>query len=207
MTEPDWAALDAAWKSARAAGVLGPTSTKDLWRHAAGYLPAACLVFDDIRGIDLGTGAGVPGVLLAAMLPMSAWLLIDASERRCAYARQAVAALELSTRVRVVHARGEEITHDPEWRGTADLVVARAFGPAAELAEIGLPLLAPTGRLVVSASTTTAEHWRVGAAYQSMEVDARAADDGGRFVEVRRLGEVPTMWPRPPAARRRAPVF
>jgi 16S rRNA (guanine527-N7)-methyltransferase len=220
VPQPDWAALDAAWRPARAAGVLGDVSIENLRRHAAGYLPAAWPVLDpstagaeagqgDVRSaVDLGTGAGVPGVLLATMLPGTRWLLVDANARRCEFARRAVRALDLSSRVEVCHARAEELAHDPSHRGVHDLVVARLFGPPADLAECALPLARPGGgRLVVSATSSTEAEWRRGAAAFDAGVDAWTTDDGDRFVAIGPTTRCPSSWPRRTNARRRSPIF
>ncbi|MEQ8841554.1 MAG: class I SAM-dependent methyltransferase [Acidimicrobiales bacterium] len=207
MTEPDWAALDAAWQPARKAGVLGSATTDELIVHAAGYLPAACRVADEFSGADLGTGAGVPGVVLAALRPASRWLLVDASERRCEFAQAAVRALGLSERVTVRHARAEEVAHDVLHRASCALVVARSFGTPGEVAECGLPLLAGDGRLVVSVVAATMEIWMSAASDLGLTVEPRQGNDGAQYVEVQRPALVPDEWPRRPAARRRTPLL
>lgn len=207
MTEPDWAALDAAWRPARAAGVLGSATTDELRMHAAGYLPAACRVEDEFSGVDLGTGAGVPGVVLAALRPASEWLLVDANERRCEFAQQAARALGVTDRVTVLHARAEEVAHDPAVRGSRDLVVARLFGAPAELAECSLPLVAEGGRLVVSVVEDTLGWWQEASPSLGIHVDAYHRAYGGQYVEVSITRGVPVSWPRRPAARRRSPVY
>lgn len=206
MTEPDWAALDAAWEPARRAGVLGTVTTDAVITHAAGFLPAACRVGDRFSGLDLGTGAGVPGVVLAALRPASSWVLVDASERRCEYASAAVRALGLGSRVRVVHARAETVAHDPEFRAAQDLVVARSFGPPAELAECALPLVAPDGVLVVSVTEATREVWVRAAALLDLRLAGEGTVDHG-YLAVAPRHTIPAAWPRRPVARRRSPLF
>lgn len=206
MTDPDWAALDAAWAPARRAGVLGTATTEALIAHAAGFLPAACRVGDQFSGLDLGTGAGVPGVVLAALRPASSWVLVDASERRCEYASAAVRALGLHSQVRVVHARAESVAHDPEFRARQDLVVARSFGPPAELAECALPLVAPDGALVVSVTEATRQVWGRAAGLLGVRIaDDGTVDDG--YLALGPPQEIPAVWPRRPVARRRSPLF
>jgi 16S rRNA G527 N7-methylase RsmG len=172
--------------------------------HAAGYLPAACRVEDEFCGIDLGTGAGVPGVVLAALRPSSEWLLVDANERRCEFAQQAARALGVTDRV---HARAEELAHDPAVRGSRDLVVARLFGAPAELAECALPLVAGGGRLVVSVVDDTLVWWQEAAPALGIYVEAYHRASGGQYVEASITRAVPASWPRRPAARRRSPLY
>lgn len=207
MTEPDWAALDGAWSSARAAGVLGGATTESLITHAAGYLPAACRVDDEFSGVDLGTGAGVPGVILAALRPRSRWVLVDANARRCEYAQAAARALGVHPRVSVVHARAEELGHDPDHRRAYDLVVARSFGPPATFAECALPLTSPHGRAVVSVTEETAHAWREAAHTLRLDTSPMAGDGDARYLLIEGPAEIPAAWPRRPAARRRSPLF
>ena len=206
MTEPDWAALDTAWQPARRAGALGSATTEELIAHAAGYLPAACRVEAEFSGIDLGTGAGVPGVVLAALRPGSRWTLVDANARRCEFTAAAVRALGLGPRVTVQHARAEDVAHEARHRGSHELVVSRSFGPPSEVAECALPLVAPGGRLVVSVVDETRSRWEAGAVTWELEIEARSAA-GTQYIEVSPRIPVPASWPRRPAARRRSPVL
>ncbi len=208
MTEPDWAALDAAWAPARAAGVLGSATTTELVDHAAGFVPAAWRVSPAFLGVDLGTGAGVPGLLLALGHPGSRWLLVESNARRAALARAAVRATGCGDRVDVRHIRAEDLCRDPNWRQGADLVVARSFGPPAEVAECGLPLLRATGRLVVSVRASTEERWRAGAdGLLPFAVTDVWSTSAGRYLAVETVGEIDDRFPRRTAARRRRPVF
>jgi 16S rRNA (guanine527-N7)-methyltransferase len=123
----------------------------DLSAHIRHSLAFAVLVPEPpVRAVDLGSGGGIPGLVLAALWPESTWLLVDANERRTTFLRDAVNRLDFGFRVEVLVERTEVVGHDPEWRGQADLVVARGFGPPAVTAENGAPLLRPGGALVVA---------------------------------------------------------
>ena len=224
LTDAEVRALDGAWAPARADGALGGAAVHALYDHAAGFVPAASVVFgpprsgpvvDELAGyrcIDVGTGAGVPGVLLARRFPASQWRLVDASARRCDFARRAVRALELGSRVEVVHARVDELAHTVGWRGSADLVTARLFGAPAEVAECALPLLVPGGVLVVSASSATLEVWqRADLAMVDATLVATwevpAPEAAHTFVALQSISPVDVRYPRRPAHRRRDPLF
>ena len=204
MTDPDWERLHAAWQPAREAGVLGDVSIEALRQHAVGFVPAACGVLEAC--VDLGTGAGVPGIILALLHPTSRWTLVDASERRCSLARRVVHAMELSDRVAVRHARAEDVAHDVSARGHHDLVVARLLGPLADTLELATPLVRPgSGRAVVSADAATAA--RVAdSVVHGLVVETRQIASG-HYVDVTVPGELPPTWPRRPATRRRTPLF
>jgi len=210
LTDAQRDALESAWTSARAAGVLGPADITEIDEHAAGFLPAALSLSGEVplRAIDMGTGAGIPGVLLAVALPRSTWRLVDADGSRLVHARAAVACLGLDDRVMVAHARVDELGHEPGWRGSADLVVARLFGPPSEVLECGLPLVARAGRLVVSVARSRLSEWSgldLGPFGAMIERTWDTAT--GAYVAVARTGaELDDRLPRRPAARRRAPL-
>jgi 16S rRNA (guanine527-N7)-methyltransferase len=102
------------------------------------------------RFADLGSGGGVPGLVLALHWERAQAVLLDAGERRCAFLQDASAELGIAERVTVVHGRAEDLGRQPELRGRFDLVVARGFGPPAVTAECGAPLLEVGGTMVVS---------------------------------------------------------
>ncbi len=102
------------------------------------------------RFLDLGTGGGVPGLVLAHCWPSAQGTLLDANERRTHFLAEATGSLGWEGRIQVVRARAEVAGRNPELRGTFDLVVARSFGPPPVTAECGAPFLKPGGLLVVS---------------------------------------------------------
>ncbi|MHB8328638.1 MAG: RsmG family class I SAM-dependent methyltransferase [Acidimicrobiales bacterium] len=100
--------------------------------------------------LDLGSGGGLPGLVLAHHWAQCASVLLDSNERRVDALRQCVRQCGWEERVRVVHARAEVAARDPELRGALDVVVARSFGPPAVAAECAAPFLRVGGLLVVS---------------------------------------------------------
>lgn len=100
--------------------------------------------------LDLGSGAGLPGLVLALRWPDVRGVLLDAGRRRGAHLEEACRELGVADRISVVVARAEEAGRDPRWRGSLDLVVARGFGSPAVTAECAVGFLRAGGRLVVS---------------------------------------------------------
>jgi 16S rRNA (guanine527-N7)-methyltransferase len=140
---------------ARELGLLGPGPVEPHVAHAEAALAAVSDIIDvhagsALRALDLGSGGGLPGLVLALAMPMSRWVLLDASERRTAFLRSAVTDVGVSDRVEVVRARAEVAGRDARWRQQFDLVTARSFGPPSVTAECGAPFLRPGGMLVVS---------------------------------------------------------
>jgi 16S rRNA (guanine527-N7)-methyltransferase len=109
------------------------------------HLPA-----DGRRALDLGSGGGVPGLVLAGTRPELSWVLLDAGRRRCRFLREAVAELGLTGRVEVVEDRAESAARRPGLRELMDVVVARSFGSPPVTAECAVGFLRVGGRLVVS---------------------------------------------------------
>ena len=201
--------LEEAWRPARAAGVLGPAPLAKFVDHAAGYISSAWRIMAGGCFIDCGTGSGVLGVLLALEMPSSRWALVDASERRCEFAQRAVNSVGLNARVKIEHAALEDVSRRLEFRGRCDGVVARGFGPAAELAECGLPLLKIGAELVVSVSPRTLGDWRDTDGLAT--TGCRATDSwsiaAGSYLAVRRVEAGPEHLPRRQPARLRTPLL
>jgi 16S rRNA (guanine527-N7)-methyltransferase len=81
------------------------------------------------KWIDLGSGAGVPGLLSAALFQDERWVLVEAERRKAEFLERAAAELGLGARVRVIHARMEKIREDLG----AEAVASKAVGPVGRL--------------------------------------------------------------------------
>jgi len=179
--------------------------------HVADSLAAIPLVLAGPHAtlVDIGTGGGFPGLPLAAVLPSTRVTLADSIAKKVAFLEAARRALGLADRVDALVTRAEGLAP-----GGWDVVTARAVGALDDLVEIGLPLLAPGGRLIA---------WKRGDIGGELDAGGRAAAAlGGSSPEVRPLpaatglaGHVlvvvtkarptPEGYPRDPAARRRRP--
>jgi 16S rRNA (guanine527-N7)-methyltransferase len=125
-------------------GLLGPNEVPRLWeRHLLNSAVIAELVPGPCSLVDLGSGAGLPGIVLALLLPDSEVTLLEPSLRRAVFLGECVAELALGN-ARVVRARAEQMA------GTlaADVVTARAVAPLDRLAALALGLLKPGGILL-----------------------------------------------------------
>lgn len=140
---------------ARRLGFTGDASAADQITHALRFIHAARRVADDASGtgvvaVDLGSGAGLPGLVLATALPASHWVLVEAMARRADPLRQAVSFLGLLDRVEVWVGRAEMFARESGRRGSVTLVTARGFAAPAPTAECAAPLLRVGGILAVS---------------------------------------------------------
>lgn len=134
--------------AARSRGALGPGPAEGHIDHALAF--ARSVERPPPSLLDLGSGGGPPGVVLATLWADTSTVLLEASSRRCAGLRLAVSRLGVSGRVTVAEGRAEELAHRPEFRERFAMVTARSFGPPSVTAECGSPFLGAEGLLVVS---------------------------------------------------------
>ena len=122
--------------------------------HSLGF--ASAVAAAPTAAVDLGSGGGLPALVLAAVWPQSKWTLVESSLARAAFLELHCAQLGWSDRVAVVHASAENLGQDKEYQARADLVTARSFGPPSTVVQAAAPLLRPGGELVVSAAPDAA---------------------------------------------------
>ncbi len=194
----------------RARGVLGPDDLGALRAHSRGFAAARAEEQPPRSMVDLGSGGGVPGLVLAAEEWTSTTItLVDASQRRCTFLELCIVDLVLAPRVSVLWGRAEEVGRDREQRGAHDLVVARSFGPPAVLAECAAPLLEVDGRLVVSEPPGAGgDRWDAEGLHRlGMVVEATVIVEGASYTRLRQVEACPTTYPRRPGVPTKRPLF
>jgi 16S rRNA (guanine527-N7)-methyltransferase len=182
-------------------------------RHVADSL--AVLDVPDVRAArriaDLGSGAGWPGLALAAALPEAEVALVESATRRCRYLERVVVAGGLGN-VRVINARAEE------WRdglGTQGLVTARALAALPVVCEYAAPLLTDEGVLVAWKGLVDEDEMRAGAG--AAEELGLAGDEPVRVAPYpgagpatlhvfRKVAPTPPRFPRRPGLARKRPL-
>jgi 16S rRNA (guanine527-N7)-methyltransferase len=103
------------------------------------------------RWLDLGAGAGIPGIPLAVARRDVRVTLLESAAKKCVFLREAVAATGLTARAAVVHARSEQYAAretEASGREAHDVVFARAVSGLATVVELAAPLLAEGGMLL-----------------------------------------------------------
>ena len=196
---------------AASTAVRDPAAAVD--RHVADSLVALDLlaVNSATRIADLGSGAGWPGLALAAALPAAHVALVESAARHCRYLERAVAASRLDN-VTIVHARAEEWA---DGRDAHDLVTARAVASLPVLVEYAAPLLTRGGSLVAWKATVdepeaTAGDTAAGAlGLEPVEVlpVAPYPDAGLRALHVfRKVAPTPPGYPRRPGMAAKRPL-
>ena len=136
-------------------GLIGPREVDRLWdRHVVNSVAVAELIPDGATMVDVGSGAGLPGVPLAIARPDLTMTLLEPMARRVAWLTEVVE--ELGIDVRVIRGRAEESEIRREV-GVSDVVTARAVAPLAKLAGWCLPLVTPGGWLLALKGESASE--------------------------------------------------
>ncbi len=175
----------------------------------AGALPSETMTARNF--IDVGAGAGFPGIPMKIAFPGLSGTLVDATARKVKFLRSLVAGLEL-TDMEVRHSRAETLAHCESVREGFDLVFARAVAPMPVLAEITLPFCRMGG--VVALHKTTSAAGEIAAAHRAIETMGGVIRDivsgGGDskiLVVIDKIRSAPTNYPRRPGIPSKRPLL
>jgi len=212
---------------ARSLDLLGPMDLDDQVEHALGFAAAFEQAITLVRGdrardgagagaatpsrwLDLGSGGGLPGLVLAQHWPSAPGVLLDAAARRTSFLSHAVETLGWEDRVQVVRARAEDAGSTSDLRGRFDVVWARSFGSPPVTAECAAPFLEPGGLLVVSEPPSpgqTIARWpRQGLAELGQEPVLTVRDRFGYQV-VLQAAVCPSRFPRRSGVAAKRPLY
>ena len=192
-------------------GLIGPREAARRWdRHVLNSAVLAEAVPDRGTVCDIGTGAGLPGLVLAIARPDISMTLVEPLLRRTTFLDEVVAELELG-HVRVVRGRAEDL----HGSATFDVVTSRAVAPLERLLGWSMPLVAPTGALVamkgqsvrdeIATAAAALATWRC-AEPEVLELGHGVVDPQTIVVRVSWADPTQIGWPlarRPEQARRR----
>ncbi len=149
---------------------------KHLWDSLRGvrdwlYLP----VLSQMKIIDIGTGAGFPGVPVAIVLPNAEVTLLEATQKKVVFLNQLIQNLGLE-KVRAIGDRAESISQKPDHANTYDLATLRAVGTVTKCVQYAMPLLKPGGTAVLYRG-----HW---AAAETAELQTVLPKFRGKLEEI-----------------------
>lgn len=133
---------------ARDVGDLGPESNDSVISQSLKFI--AAIPTDTYEVADLGSGAGIPGLILALALPQLKVRLIERSQKRCDGLVLAVGKLGLHDRVSVYCGEAKEVARSPVWPGGVSVVVCRSFSPIEDMFVSATPLMTSDAVLLVS---------------------------------------------------------
>lgn len=159
-----YADLLATWGVER--GLLGPREVPRLWeRHLLNCAvvadPGVGLVPAGADVADVGSGAGLPGLVWALARPDLRVTLLEPLLRRATFLAEAVDTLGVGARVRVERVRAEDVARQPDTAARYDVVTARAVAPLERLAGWTLPLVRVGGALVALKGSSAGEELAV----------------------------------------------
>jgi len=179
---------------------------------AALYRAGVLSPHEEARVIDLGAGAGFPGLPIRIVHPALRLTILEATRKKTAFLERLLAQLDLED-VTVIAGRAETVAHEPTHRESYDLVLARAVAPLAVLIELALPFLEVGGFLAAPKGSR---------APQEMAEAGRAlATCGGRIVSaeplpcpalplrlvlVEKIAPTPAAYPRRPGIPAKRPL-
>ena len=201
----DVGALRVVFEDARRLGLLGPDPVERHIEHAAAWAS----MMDPADFLDLGSGAGVPGLVFAILWPEVRATLLDGQLKRTAWLRTAVARLGIADRVTVAEGRAEDLGHDPQLRESLPLVLARAFAAPAPTAECASGFLAVGGALTVSEPPAESPNrWSVsGLERVGLRIDRESVHERGSFVILVKGSTLSEEFPRRPNLPVRSPLW
>jgi 16S rRNA (guanine527-N7)-methyltransferase len=123
-------------------GLIGPREVERIWdRHILNCAAISELITDGQSIIDIGSGAGLPGIVLAILNPQSKVTLIEPMQRRCDFLTETVKKLELKN-VSILKDRAENVSLQ------AQVVTSRAVAPLNKLLDWSLPLVLKNGKVL-----------------------------------------------------------
>ena len=172
--------------------------------------------FDGARTlIDVGTGAGLPGIPLAVYAPQLTVTLLDSLNKRVRFLTEVTAAMGLQN-VRCIHARAEEAARTAEHRAAYDIVVSRAVARLPVLLEYTLPFVRVGGTLLALKGRAYAEEQKEarraaevlgGGRISARPVHLPGLDDVRAILTVTKERQTPAAYPRGGGAPTRRPLF
>lgn len=174
-----------------------------------------CLRADIPQGtqlIDIGSGAGFPGLPLKIVRPDLSVTLLESSARKAAFLE--LAAGELGLDVEVLKERAERAAHEVQWREEFDIATARAVAPLPALCELTLPFVRPGGKAILlkgpSVRGELAAGKRVadllGAGAPAAIEAALPGSERRVIVVIEKVSSTPPEYPRRPGVPRKKPL-
>ncbi len=186
-------------------------------KHFLDSLSAAPLLLGQTNAkklLDVGAGAGFPGMALAIAFPALRVTLLEATGKKVRFLDAVARALPLEN-VTTVHGRAEDLAHQPQERAAYDYVVARALAEMRTLAEYTLPFARVGGSVIaykaLDAARETAQAQRAiarlgGRVRAVVPVKLADLDDARHLVVVDKIAPTPDLYPRAGGAPKHKPL-
>lgn len=168
----------------------------------------------DFSIIDIGTGAGFPGLPLKILLAEPRLVLVDSTAKKVAFLRCVTRELGLDN-VEIVCGRAEEIAHLPLYRQRFDLALSRAVASLSVLAELALPFCRIGGKFVAQKKGEVEQEMKKavkaietlgGKLGQVKRIELEGLSDGRYLVIIDKIYPTPEKYPRRPGVPGRRPI-
>ena len=185
-------------------------------KHFADSLSLVSHIGADVLDvIDIGTGAGFPGIPLKLALPRLRVTLLDAVNKRVGFLNAVIEGLRLEG-IRALHARAEDTAHAAAFRESYCLAVSRAVATLPALVEYSLPFVRPGGRFIAMKgpsvqdeldSAASAIHTLGGSHLSTISVEIPYADISHSLVIISKLSHTPPRFPRKASQIAKRPII
>lgn len=171
-------------------------------------------VLDNMKVVDVGSGAGLPGIVLAIARPSWEFTLMESLQKRCNFLDHVIEALGLSN-IKVIRARAEDAGHEVSCREAFDVAVARAVAEMRILVELCLPLVRVGGLLVAAKGANPEEEVKfakraaglLGATILPIQKVTSISPHGQRTaILCLKRQETPRKYPRKPGTPQKQPL-
>ena len=168
----------------------------------------------DFKIVDIGTGAGFPGVPLRILFPEPRLVLLEPTTKKTAFLHHIIRKLELQN-VEVLNNRAEEAAHLPAYREQFDLVLSRAVALLPTLVELALPFCRIGGRFIaqkkgeIDQEITRAKKALAvlgGRLDQTTKIELDEFTDARYLVIIDKISSTPDKYPRRPGVPKRRPI-
>lgn len=178
---------------------------------------AALLNHCDLEGkrlLDVGTGAGFPGMVLKILVPSLDVTLLDSLNKRLDWLDEVAQTLALQD-IRTVHARAEEAAKEEPFREQFDFVTSRAVADLRMLCELCLPYVKVGGQMVAMKSVGSGEEWNAagravsilgGSMLPPVDYTIPGTNVTHRIVRVQKIAPTPAKYPRRFAQIKKSPL-
>lgn len=169
---------------------------------------------NNVKIVDVGTGAGFPGIPLSIMRPDLKIILVDSLNKRLIFLQEVVNKLQLKN-VEIIHARAEEFGQNKKYRENFDIATSRAVANLATLSEYLIPLVKVGGKVIAMKASELQQEVEdakkainiLGGKIEKIEeFNLPQSDIGRTIVIIKKEKQTPNKYPRKPGTPSKEPI-
>ena len=169
---------------------------------------------NDKKVLDIGTGAGFPGIPLKIINEELEITLVDSLNKRINFLNEVINKLKLN-KVETIHARAEELAKNKKYRENYDIAVSRAVAPLNVLLEYTIPFIKVDGKLISMKGSNADEELKVGkraievlgGTFKNIEpINLPGIDDKRNIIIIDKVKETPKQYPRKAGTPSKRPI-